>query len=316
MFGTSDASTVTEMWLDSLEAGRSSEAILLGVPSDTGGGAVRGAAFGPIGVREALYASGPIDGFDLGDTFVLPHLLHDDLLNEATLTAAHEAVHGPTDLRLPVSPLSVAEYVAQRLGSMPNPAALFTIGGDHSVSGAVLPHLVASSVEDIALVVIDGHTDLEKSRYGLPLTYSSWVKYADTKVHLPAIVQIGSPDVPGVVRPSERLLLIGLDVAQDPVLVGDLVADWLAGLGVASIYLSIDIDATTHSQAPATGLPAPEGIDREVVLDLIARLGDRHSLRGGDVMEVAPPLSGSVAWQDEATCVTGAMYLRAMMATR
>lgn len=312
MYGSDNVKDVWKKWAQSLESVEHPNCFILGVPADTGSGSVRGAAYGPIGVREALYSKGAIDGVDAGDVFSVPHLLHDDMLNQKTLNSIRNAVYG-TEINLPVSPLSIAEYVSHSLMKHYDAPSLFTIGGDHSTSGAILPQLITAHSEPIALIVIDGHTDLEESRYGLPLTYSSWIKYADSRARLPAVVLIGSPSVPDVVERSNRLLLVGLSETKAVKNMLHKVESWLDERNIKSIYLSIDIDATSPDSAPATGLPAADGVSVKNIITIISALKARYKVRGGDVTEVAPPLGTVDVWAQQKTCQTAALYLRAMI---
>lgn len=61
--------------------------------------------------------------------------------------------------------------------------------------------------------------------------------------------------------------------------------------GLASLYLSNDVDGLDPAFAPGTGTPEPDGLSLDFVLALIERLGKEFELVGGDVMEVAPDLA-------------------------
>jgi len=69
----------------------SARGILLGIPSDVGAGFMRGSNLGPQAIRKRLLEEFPdwpdraenLGLVDIGDVFVVPQLLHDDMLNEA-----------------------------------------------------------------------------------------------------------------------------------------------------------------------------------------------------------------------------------------
>src|SRR6188508_2048834 len=91
-------------------------AFVLGVPSDVGAGFRRGANLGPQAIRTAYLEERPAwpEGvIDIGDVFVVPQLLHDEMLSEAQKERSRKALYpNVADAergRLPVSPLSVAE---------------------------------------------------------------------------------------------------------------------------------------------------------------------------------------------------------------
>ena len=67
--------------------------------------------------------------------------------------------------------------------------------------------------------------------------------------------------------------------------------------GVASVYLSVDMDAIDPSEAPAVGNPSPEGITTTQLLDIVNGFVDRR-LVGVDMTEVSPAYdSGNTAVQ-------------------
>src|SRR5258708_27512446 len=93
--------------------------VVLGIPSDCGAGLVRGAAYGPQGVRAAVLRLRPdypalaarLGIVDAGDVFVVPQLLSDDMLDARQIAATRAAIYAG-DARaaaLPVAPLSIAE---------------------------------------------------------------------------------------------------------------------------------------------------------------------------------------------------------------
>ena len=73
------------------------------------------------------------------------------------------------------------------------------------------------------------------------------------------------------------------------------------------VYLSNDIDGTDAGAAPATGAPEPNGLSVAFVRALIQRLGNRTSLIGADLVEVAPSVGGSEGAR--ATLEVGARYV-------
>src|SRR3954469_15213128 len=74
-------------WRATLAAVASARVAILAVPSDTGAGLVRGAAFGPAALRAAVLDAVPDFPecaarrgiVDVGDVFVVPQLLDDDM---------------------------------------------------------------------------------------------------------------------------------------------------------------------------------------------------------------------------------------------
>jgi agmatinase len=174
MYGTHDPNRIEAAWRDSLRAIPNARILLLGVPSDTGAGGRRGAAYGPIGVREALYAGPRITNLiDVGDICCVPHLLHDDMLNGAQLGNTRAALYGSADAPYPASPLSIVAAVCSELRRLAPTALILTIGGDHSISACTIGGVVPDSITRWGLLHFDAHADRSKSRFGVALTYGS-----------------------------------------------------------------------------------------------------------------------------------------------
>src|SRR6516165_1576827 len=120
IYDAADAEDVQRRWADALASLGRARVAVLGIPSDCGAGLVRGAAFGPEGVRRALLDLAPDFGaraaragvVDVGDVFAVPQLLADEMLSEEQKRRTRIALYGPAaadDGGLPVAPLTIAE---------------------------------------------------------------------------------------------------------------------------------------------------------------------------------------------------------------
>ena len=127
---------VRAIWEESLDSTLPlSKCVILGIPSDCGGGIQRGANWGPLYLRESLINSREdLRAYDIGDVRVVPHLLHDKYLNEETITNVRLALYQSEKINLPVSPLSIAYDFAKNFHQQFPSKSIFMIGGDHSVS--------------------------------------------------------------------------------------------------------------------------------------------------------------------------------------
>ena len=82
--------------------------VVLGIPSDTGAGFRRGANLGPQALREALLVHDPElqkrfknDGVvDVGDVFVVPQLLDDEMLSDAQRARSQAALYPDVDRQI------------------------------------------------------------------------------------------------------------------------------------------------------------------------------------------------------------------------
>src|SRR5215211_2485162 len=91
LYGAKTSAEVDERFRAALARLATAKAFVLGVPSDVGAGFRRGANLGPQAIRTALLEAVPeyprvameLGIVDAGDVFVVPQLLHDDMLAEA-----------------------------------------------------------------------------------------------------------------------------------------------------------------------------------------------------------------------------------------
>ena len=306
----------------------SARAVILGIPSDVGAGFRRGANLGPQAIRTALLESDP--GFpdaldragvvDLGDVFVVPQLLHDDMLGEAQKAASRRALY-PTltpeiAATLPVSPLSIAERALDLVFALNPRAAPLVIGGDHSTAWPVAAAMARARAggEPWGIVQSDAHTDLLAERLGVTYCFATWSYHANELLGRGGkLVQVG-------VRASRRdrahwedtlgvRQFWAADCLADPAGALDALIAHVKATGVRGVYFSNDIDGTDARWAEATGTPEPGGLEPDFVIELIRRLGREVGLIGGDVMEVAPPL-GPTPESAARTVALAARYLR------
>ncbi len=309
LYGARDAAEVEASWRRDLEGARTARAVLLGIPSDVGGGLQRGANLAPAAIRERLLdghagrlsrarAAGLVD---LGDVFCVPQLLEDEMLSEAQLAASRRALYPrvPEEVRqeLPVSPLTIAER-ALSLVLADNPRVrVVALGGDHSTALPVVRAL--SRVRPgLGIVQVDAHTDLLAERLGIARCFGTWSYHANELLGRNGrLVQVGVRASAHDKHHWESTLgvrqLWAAEVRRDPSAALDAVVSQLRAAQVTTAYFSNDIDGTDPAFADATGTPEPGGLDPEWIRALVRRLGSEVGLCGGDVMEVAPGVARS-----------------------
>ena len=317
LFGQSD--NVEQAWLDNVATlPDSNHAVMLGIASDCGGGILRGANWGPLFVRSTLLEKHTdLNVFDLGDVRVIPHLLHDKYLNQATLANCRKALYQDATSSFAVSPLSITEDVLHDFyQTFPN-KGIFGIGGDHSISYPLTKaYLQAKKKQGIraAIVHFDAHTDLLVERLGIDLCFGSWCTHilADLTEHKDLIqVGIRSSGKPkshwqstfGVVQHwAHEVKERGVDA-----IITDIVTQ-LKSDGIEEVYVSFDIDALDDQYAAATGTPEPDGLSPEQALKILQAVADTCPITGADMMEIAPftDSSGAGIQSQEKTLSAGA----------
>lgn len=307
LYGAASAAQVQERFEAALARISSARAVVLGIPSDVGAGFRRGANLGPQAIRTTLLEQVPafperaaeLGIVDLGDVFVVPQLLRDDMLSEAQKEATRAALYPgvPADARagLPVAPLSIAERALDLVFQLNPTVAPVVLGGDHSTAWPVVSALSRARQDRWAVVQSDAHTDLLEHRLGIQICFATWSYHLNELFGRDGrLVQVGTR----ASRYDRGHWEGGLGVRQlwadecnrDPEAAIEAVLAHLAARQVSGVYFSNDIDGTDSAWADATGTPEPGGLTPDFVLELIRRLGERFGLIGGDVMEVAPPL--------------------------
>ena len=328
LYSARDDAEVQSKWRAAIDAVKKARVAVFGIPSDCGAGLVRGAAFGPEAVRAAMLRLCPdfparavrAGVVDVGDLFVVPQLLTEDMLSEDQRRRTRAALYGPAaagNTDLPVAPLTAAERVVDRLLDEAPDLKLFMIGGDHSVAWPVVAALARHAREPWAIVHADAHTDLLPERLGIRICFATWAYHANELLGRGGrLVQIG---VRASSRPKEHWeSTLGVkqiwsdEVRAKGESVIDEVIAHLQRIGVRSVYLSNGIDATDGAAAPSTGAPEPDGLTPAFVRALIRRIGAAFPLLGADVVEVAPPIGSPD--DARATADVAASYMRESLA--
>ena len=308
LYGAGSEGEVEARWRRNLEAAHGARAVLLGIPSDVGGGLQRGANLGPAAVRARLLEDhGPrlerarqAGLVDLGDVFSVPQLLEDEMLSEAQLLASRRALYPSVEeevrRELPVSPLSIAER-ALSLVLAREPAGQGAGAGRRPLHrpGRWCGRSRASGPGWASSRSTPTPTSC-RSGWASCICFATWSYHANELLGRGGrLVQVG-------VRASSRdrshwestlgvRQLWADEVRRDPGAALDAVLAQLRSAAVASVYFSNDIDGTDPAFASATGTPEPGGLDPEWVTALVRRVGAEIGLCGGDVMEVAPQVA-------------------------
>ncbi len=294
IYGTTDLKRAQKIWEAKLDKLPKDLPLVLGIPSDNGGGIQRGANWGPLAIRGEILKEK--DRFtDLGDVRVIPHLLHDKYLNEKTIRDCRKALYGK-GVKLPVSPLSIAEEAVKEVYKKNPLARILGFGGDHSTSYPLVKEWILSRKEKkkAGILHFDAHTDLLVERLGIDLCFGTWtyhvLEFLKSRDHL---LQIG-------IRSSGKTKAhwkknVGIEqIWADEVTKNGVektlqkIVKHFKKLGVEELYISFDIDALDEKYAAATGTPEKGGLlpsDCAAILRLLAK---EFKITGADLMEVAP----------------------------
>lgn len=294
---------VEQSWKDSFNTVDQNKFFLFGIASDCGAGIVRGSNWGPLFLRDRMHRDHPelmTKIFDLGDIRVIPHLLHDKYLNQATIESCRTALYGDAKIDFPVAPLSMAEYFLDAFYAENPDAIIFALGGDHSVSYPLVKSYLKKQKKKgtpTALIHFDAHTDLLDIRLGIDLCFGSWTYHIMDDLASPDhIIQLGIRSS-GQDRNhwetkfkhkqywSDEITQANLDEFSESII------QHLKQIGIEEIYISFDIDAIDAGYASATGTPEVGGLEPHHAITIINYLKQNFKISGADMVEVAPFVS-------------------------
>ncbi len=293
-YGTKNVDKAQTKWLKTFDQLSTKQTWVLGIPSDNGGGIQRGANWGPLILRQEILDCRN-QFVDLGDVRVIPHLLHDKYLNEATIKNCQKALYGKTN-KLPVSPLSIAEKVVTELYKKNPSARILGFGGDHSTSYPLVKAWLKSRsvLKHSAILHFDAHTDLLASRLGIDICFGTWTyQILEELKSSDHILQVG-------IRSSGKTKKYWKETLGVEQIWSSEVKKWGAektykkifkhynSLGIKEVYVSFDIDALDEKYAAATGTPEKDGLTPTDCVAIIRMLSQDFKVTGADLMEVAP----------------------------
>jgi len=252
--------------------------VVAGVPFD---GAVTnrpGARFGPEAIRRA--------------SLMLCDGIH-PVFNVSPLAYLADA----GDMRLPnASPLpEVRNHImAQAAALMAHHHVVF-LGGDHSVTLALLKAAHARHGQPLAVVHFDAHCDTWTDHFSEPSGHGTWMHEAIQQglVSATHTVQLGlrssgAREAREFVKEQGGMIYTARDLrGRDGVALDGVVDAVRELIGNRPCYLTLDIDCLDPAFAPGTGTPEPGGLTSTQVLTLLEGLTPLNWV-GMDCVEVAP----------------------------
>lgn len=159
------------------------------------------------------------------------------------------------------------------------------IGGEHSITGAIMHGLVDAGVTDFGVVQIDAHADLRDAYEGNPLSHASAMR---------RVVDLGIPLFQLGIRAFceeeiEARKQYGVHHLDADVLVPKNIMEFILPENFPSkVYFTLDIDGMDPSIFPSTGTPVPGGLGWYQTLSLFESVAKQRQIIGFDLMEFAP----------------------------
>lgn len=252
------------------------DAIVVGVPFDSGVTYRPGARFGPAHIRESS------------------RLLRHYNLAQQIYPFAGQQVADAGDIA--ANPFSIEEAIGQierdARALLERAPHLLTLGGDHTVALPLL-RAVAAVHGPVAIVHFDAHLDTWDTFFGAAYTHGTPFRRASEEGLLDrsGCLHVG---IRGSVYSDVDLIedaQLGFQVVSAPEVdligVSGVVERIRHRVGERPVYVSVDIDVLDPGLAPGTGTPEAGGLTSRELLTMLRTFASLN-LVGADVVEVSP----------------------------
>ncbi|MBP7341650.1 MAG: agmatinase [Deltaproteobacteria bacterium] len=214
-------------------------------------------------------------------------LYDEELKKETYLAGIHTALPVAVDARGPRQMIQAVRKKIRRIVAQDKIPVM--LGGEHSITlGAV--QAVAERYPDLTVLQLDAHADLRESYQGTPYNHACVARRVADFCRL---VQVGIRSMSkeeGDYLPQSKVKSYSADYVFEHPKWAETVCKHLRG----DVYITIDLDVFDPSIMSATGTPEPGGLYWRDVLTLLKTAAGRSTIRGFDVVELAP-LPGVVA---------------------
>jgi len=163
------------------------------------------------------------------------------------------------------------------------------IGGDHSVSiGAV--QAMVNHYPTLSVLHLDAHADMRDTYQGTPYSHACVSRRI---FEMCPVVQVGVRSLSADEAVFMRENAIKMYSPEDVLERGGLSEEVVTHLS-EDVYITVDLDVFDPSIMPAVGTPEPGGVYWKDIVRLVREVSDSCTIRGFDVVELAP-IPGLVA---------------------
>jgi agmatinase len=254
----------------------SADAVVLGVPFDSGVTYRPGARFGPAHIRESSRLLRPYN----------PALGVSPFARLQVVDAGDLAVN-PFDITD-----AIASIERGARGLLERAPHLLALGGDHTIA---LPLLRAFAAEHgpVAVVHFDAHLDTWDTYFGAAYTHGTPFRRASEEglIDHEGCMHVGIRGPLFTDADLTRDAAVGFQVISAPETedlgITGIVERIADRVGDRPMYVSVDIDVLDPAHAPGTGTPEAGGLTSRELLAILRSFA-RLNLIGADIVEVAP----------------------------
>jgi len=168
---------------------------------------------------------------------------------------------------------------------------LLSIGGEHTITPALVRGVIRAAGSPVAVVQIDAHADLRESYEGTRFSHACAMRRA-LEENAAGLIGLGIRSCA-----LEEALFIKENPGKIMVWTADRIhaaapADFREALETAvkgrKVYFTIDVDGLDPSVIPATGTPEPGGLSWAEALDIVKIVGRSAEVIAMDCVELAP----------------------------
>jgi len=166
------------------------------------------------------------------------------------------------------------------------------LGGEHTISQAPIAAYL-EKYPDLSVLQIDAHSDLRDSYQGSKYSHASVMARVCELVDPSRIVQIGIRAQS--IEESRFIKVKGIHTfyaqAIRQVKFPLFRKSWIDAavrLLTDHVYVTFDVDGLDPSIMPSTGTPEPNGLYWAETMDLLRKTGEKKTIVGFDVVELAP----------------------------
>jgi len=170
---------------------------------------------------------------------------------------------------------------------------VISLGGEHSITEAIVAAYQAQDSEPFTVVQIDAHGDLRQEYEGSIHNHACVMR---------RIVDRGLPTLQIGIRAickeeADFIKAKNLQVFRARQLVKNphWIQEALATISTPKVFLTIDLDGLDPTTLPGVGTPEPGGLDWYSLLEFLHQVFDRHEVIGADIMELAPIVDSVVS---------------------
>lgn len=251
-----------------------SDIAIIGIPYDAGASAVPGQSDAPYKIRA-------LEAFESW---------HDPALGDLSTVKVVDLGDVPIDRRAPDAALIAAQLKIGEAAN--NTKCLVTLGGDHSVSAAVINRTDKMRLRQVHLVHIDAHGDtwpVDPDHFWPG--HESWVTWVIRNRLVESITQLG---VRALGPPAKSPLPIRYELHT-----GTFSNMGLRALAEEirqsehAVHLSVDMDVVDPAYCPGVAYPEPGGWTPSFLLKTIETLVSTGRVDSVDIVEITPSLDRS-----------------------